>query len=122
MLTSLQVNNEDKCLRKETFIEFFSSKTEENQPRNGPKEHRIFLSNVPFGAKWQEIDDLFREHVGNVSCVEFFNENGTFTGRGVIEFASEAAAKNAVEKMHHYEYNGRKLVVAKVRIFKKLFL
>ena len=32
-------------------------------------------------------------------------------GCGILEFGSEADAKNAVEKMHRYDYKGRNLVV-----------
>ena len=62
--------------------------------------------------KWQEVKDLFRDNVGDVSYVELFNdENEKPRGCGILEFATEDLAKNAVEKMHRYEYKGRKLVV-----------
>ena len=62
--------------------------------------------------KWQEVKDLFRDNVGDVSYVELFNdENEKPRGCGILEFASEDLAKNAVDKMHRYEYKGRKLVV-----------
>ena len=62
--------------------------------------------------KWQEVKDLFRDNVGDVSYVELFNdENEKPRGCGILEFATEDLAKNAVDKMHRYEYKGRKLVV-----------
>ena len=32
--------------------------------RRAPPERRIFVSNIPFEMKWQEVKDLFREKVG----------------------------------------------------------
>ncbi len=62
--------------------------------------------------KWQEVKDLFRESVGDVSYVELFNdESDKPRGCGILEFATEELAKKAVEKMHRTEYRGRKLVV-----------
>jgi len=80
--------------------------------RRCPPERRIFVSNIPFEMKWQEVKDLFRENVGDVSYVELFSdENEKPRGCGILEFGSEADAKNAVEKMHRYDYKGRNLVV-----------
>ena len=38
-------------------------------------------------------------------------ENGKSRGCGIIEFPTEELAKLAVEKMHRYEYKGRKISV-----------
>ena len=78
--------------------------------RRAPPERRVFVSNIPFEMKWQEIKDLFRDNVGDVSYVELFNdENEKPRGCGILEFATDDLAKNAIEKMHRHEYKGRKL-------------
>ncbi len=62
--------------------------------------------------KWQEVKDLFKEQVGAVSYVNLFkDEQGQSRGCGILEFESSDNAKRAVEKMHRYEFKGRKLVV-----------
>ncbi len=59
------------------------------------------MSNIPFEMKWQEVKDMFRESVGDVTYVELFNdENDKPRGCGILEFASAELAKKAVEKMH----------------------
>ena len=69
--------------------------------RRAPPERRIFVSNIPFEMKWQEVKDLFRESVGDVTYVELFNdEDEKSRGCGILEFGSEELAKKAVEKMH----------------------
>ena len=40
--------------------------------RKGPADRRVFLNNLPFEAKWQDLKDLFRKEVGEVAFVELF--------------------------------------------------
>merc|ERR1712038_1862595 len=80
--------------------------------RRAPPERRIFVSNIPFEMKWQEVKDLFRDNVGDVSYVELFNdENDKPRGCGILEFSTEEMAKKAVDVMHRHEIKGRKMVV-----------
>lgn len=80
--------------------------------RRAPPDRRVFISNIPFEMKWQEVKDMFRDEVGDVTYVELFNdESGKARGCGILEFATEELAKKAVEKMHRHELRGRKLVV-----------
>ncbi|KAL1139576.1 hypothetical protein AAG570_006558, partial [Ranatra chinensis] len=84
----------------------------DRSPRNKKRGARIFVSNIPYEFRWQELKDLFREQVGEVSFVELFvDENDKPRGCGVIEFANPELAKEAVDKMHRYDIKGRKLVV-----------
>ncbi|XP_042875179.1 myelin expression factor 2-like [Penaeus japonicus] len=83
--------------------------------RRAPVERRIYVSNIPYEYKWQDLKDLFRKEVGEVSYVEMFNdENNRPRGCAVIEFESTELVQKAVEIMHRYELKGRKLVVKEV--------
>jgi len=80
--------------------------------RRGPTEKRVYVSNVPYETKWQEVKDLFKEKVGDVAFVELFNdEKGKPRGCGIVEFGDKETAKQAVDVMDKYEINGRKIVV-----------
>ena len=84
----------------------------ERKTKKGPPERRIFVSNLPFEMKWQEVKDLFRKEVGEVSYVELFDdESGKPRGAGVMEFNTADMAKKAIDKMHRFDYKGRKIVV-----------
>merc|ERR1719179_80431 len=84
----------------------------ERKTKRGPPERRIFVSNLPFEMKWQEGKDLFRKEVGEVSYVELFDdESGKPRGAGVMEFNTADMAKKAIDKMHRFDYKGRKIVV-----------
>ena len=48
----------------------FSSSKQGRAPRRAPVERRIFVSNISYEMKWQEIKDLFRDKVGDVSYVK----------------------------------------------------
>ena len=76
--------------------------------KRGPPEKRVFISNLPFDMKWQEVKDLFRREVGEVSYVELFDdESGKPRGAGVMEFNTVELTKKAIDTMHRYEFKGR---------------
>ena len=50
----------------------FSSSKQGRAPRRAPVERRIFVSNISYEMKWQEIKDLFRDKVGECTYVKLF--------------------------------------------------
>lgn len=71
----------------------------------------MFLS-IPYEFRWQDLKDLFRREVGDVSFVELFNdESGKPRGCGIVEFEKAESVAAALEKMNRYELSGRNLVV-----------
>ncbi|KAH0534296.1 myelin expression factor 2 [Cotesia glomerata] len=75
-------------------------------------ERRIYVSNIPYDFRWQDLKDLFRTEVGKVAHVELFtDENDKPRGCGIVEFEDSESVKVAVEKMHRFDIKGRKLVV-----------
>ncbi|XP_075225490.1 heterogeneous nuclear ribonucleoprotein rumpelstiltskin isoform X2 [Lycorma delicatula] len=87
----------------------------ERSPRDRKRnagDRRIYVSNIAYEYRWQELKDLFRQEVGEVSYVELFvDENDKPRGCGIVEFETPELAKKAVQKMHRYDLKGRKLVV-----------
>jgi len=80
--------------------------------KRGPVERRIFINNLPYESKWQDVKDLFRREVGEVNFVELFlDEQGRPRGAGIMEFATVDLAKKAIEKMNKHDFAGRKIVV-----------
>lgn len=74
---------------------------------------RIYVSNIPYDYRWQDLKDLFRRVLGSVVVhVELFHdENGKARGCGIVEFKDPDNVQKALEKMNRYEVNGRELVV-----------
>lgn len=94
----------------------FSSNTRDRSPvrerKKATGDKRVYVSNVAYESKWQDIKDLFRSQVGEVTYVALFtDENDKPRGCGIVEFESSELAAKAVEKMHRYDLKGRKLVV-----------
>ena len=85
-----------------------------NNNSNGdvPRSKRVYVANVPFDVKINELKDLFREKIGEVTyCTIFENEDGKSRGCGLIEFQDIPTAAKAIEIMHRSEFKNRELVV-----------
>ncbi|XP_031332311.1 myelin expression factor 2 isoform X2 [Photinus pyralis] len=73
---------------------------------------RVYVSNIPYEYRWQDMKDLFRKEVGDVSFVELFvDESDKPRGCGIVEFSDNASVKKCLEVMHRFELKGRKLVI-----------
>lgn len=73
---------------------------------------RIYVSNIPYEYRWQDLKDLFRKEVGDVAFVELFSdESNKPRGCGIVEFDKADSVGKALEKMNRFELNGRNLVV-----------
>ncbi|KAK6631463.1 hypothetical protein RUM44_005990 [Polyplax serrata] len=82
------------------------------RPRAGRTDCRVFVSNLPYDYRWQDLKDLFRKEIGEVAFVELFSdENDKSKGCGIVEFESTESVKKAIEKLHRYDIDGRKIIV-----------
>lgn len=73
---------------------------------------RVYVSNISYEYRWQDLKDLFREKVGDVAFVELFVDDGDKPkGCGIVEFSDSDSVKKCMEVMHRFELNGRKLVI-----------
>lgn len=74
--------------------------------------NRVYVSNIPYEYRWQDMKDLFRSQVGDVQFVELFvDDNDKPKGCGIVEFSDSSCVKKCLEVMQRYEVKGRKLVV-----------
>eukprot|EP00928_Gymnodinium_smaydae_P027368 TRINITY_DN21190_c0_g1_i2.p1 TRINITY_DN21190_c0_g1~~TRINITY_DN21190_c0_g1_i2.p1 ORF type:complete len:411 (+),score=42.62 TRINITY_DN21190_c0_g1_i2:55-1233(+) len=78
----------------------------------------VFVGNLPFDVKWQEIKDVFRE-CGDVEHVELMTEGGEKGGRSkgcaIVSFRSREDAERAVEELHDVDLHGRPMLVREDR-------
>lgn len=74
--------------------------------------NRVYVSNISYDNRWQDLKDLFRSQVGEVAFVEMFvDENEKFKGSAIVEFSDPASVKKCMEVMHRFDLKGRKLVI-----------
>jgi len=81
--------------------------------RDGPAAPgcRVFVRNLPFSTKWQELKDKFRD-AGHVSRVDIkTNEDGRSKGFGTVTFESPEDAKRAVAQFNGMRLDGREVEV-----------
>lgn len=73
---------------------------------------RVYVSNIPYEYRWQDLKDLFRSQVGDVQFVELFiDENDKSRGCGIVEFSDLASVKKCLEVMQRFEVKTRKLII-----------
>jgi len=88
------------------------SKDRDRSGGDAKNTRRVYVSNIPYEYRWQDLKDLFRREVSDVSFVELFNdESGKPRGCGIVEFDKQDGVKQCLEKMNRFELNGRNLVV-----------
>jgi RNA recognition motif-containing protein len=73
---------------------------------------RVYVSNIPYEYRWQDLKDLFRSQVGDVQFVELFvDENDKSRGCGIVEFSDSQCVKKCLEVMQRFEVKTRKLII-----------
>lgn len=73
---------------------------------------RVYVSNIPYEYRWQDLKDLFRSQVGDVAFVELFvDEHDKPRGCGIVEFSDPQSVKKCLDVMHRFELKGRKIVI-----------
>ncbi|XP_050306212.1 myelin expression factor 2 isoform X2 [Anthonomus grandis grandis] len=74
--------------------------------------NRVYVSNIPYEFRWQDMKDLFREQVGDVAFVEMYvDENDKPKGCGIVEFTDNSSVRKCLDVMQRYEVKKRKLVI-----------
>lgn len=89
-----------------------NNNNDRERSRDSRPTNRIYVSNIPYEFRWQDLKDLCRQQVGDVTFVEMFNdESGKPRGCGIVEFKDTNCVVLAMEKLNRHEINGRHLVI-----------
>jgi RNA recognition motif-containing protein len=79
------------------------------------QNRRVYVGNLSWDVAWQDLKDHMRE-AGEVLHAEVITEhNGRSKGCGIVEFATEDAAKEAITTLTDTELNGRMIFVREDR-------
>ncbi len=72
----------------------------------------IFVANLSFQTKEEELEQLFAEY-GEVESVKIITDrySGRSKGYGFVEMPADEDALKAIEALNEKEHNGRNLVV-----------
>ena len=76
----------------------------------------IFVSNIPFAAKPEDIRQLF-EPYGDVGRVNLITdrETGRPRGFGFVEMPNASEAQRAIEELQNVKMQGRQLTINEAR-------
>ncbi|GAA6051354.1 hypothetical protein JCM3770_004498 [Rhodotorula araucariae] len=79
------------------------------------KECRVYVGNLAFGVKWNDLKDFMRE-AGNVVFAEIMLlPNGMSKGCGVVEFSQPEEAQRAIRELSDQQLLGRPLFIREDR-------
>jgi RNA recognition motif-containing protein len=72
----------------------------------------IYVANIPFKASEAELKELFEQH-GEVTSVKIILDKETQRSRGFgfVEMADSDGAKQAIQELNGYSFQGKNLVV-----------
>ena len=76
----------------------------------------IYVANISFKASEGELKQLFEQH-GEVSSAKIIMDKLTNRSRGFgfIEMADSEAAKQAIQELNGYNFQGKELIVNEAR-------
>ncbi|XP_073251535.1 myelin expression factor 2-like [Porites lutea] len=86
------------------------------QSGSGGKECRVYVWNLPYSVKWQDLKD-FMKKVGDVGYVDIIEDShGKSKGCGIVEFRHKDDAEKAIKELHGTEFKGRSIHIREDRI------
>lgn len=78
-------------------------------PKKGAPTYKVFVKNLPWSVKWQDLKDLCKEY-GTVIRVDLAQKNGRSQGYCTIEFADKESQETCINNLNDHELEGRVLV------------
>ncbi|KAJ3217950.1 hypothetical protein HDU67_006978 [Dinochytrium kinnereticum] len=74
---------------------------------------QVFVGNLPYSTRWQDLKDLFRPHGLNPIHADILSEPGTgrSKGCGIVRFAAREEAERAVANANGTNVAGRNIIV-----------
>ncbi|GAA5903696.1 hypothetical protein JCM6882_003389 [Rhodosporidiobolus microsporus] len=83
--------------------------------KRSKKECRVYVGNLAYGVKWNDLKDFMRE-AGNVVFSEIMMlPNGMSKGCGVVEFSEPEEAQRAIRELNDQQLLGRPLFIREDR-------
>ena len=88
-----------------------ASVTVEHRGETVTVARRLYVGNLSYRVRWQELKDLFKP-CGNVVYADVQEDRyGRSAGCGIVEFSTAQEAADAMLQMHDHDLQGRKIFV-----------
>lgn len=93
-----------------------SPRRRNDKPRTFMGGRRVVVRNIPYEVRWQELKDMFRKDIGDVTYVEMLETpDGKSKGVAVVEFRDPEHAKKAIDEYHQKKIHDRAIIVREER-------
>lgn len=89
---------------------FNDDKGRVNADNPNPKKNRVFIGNVPWAYKWQDLKDLCSKY-GTITRSDIALKDGRSNGYGCVVFSTAEDAEKCVEGLVGEVVDGRELIV-----------
>mmetsp|Transcript_4571 Transcript_4571/g.6675 ORF Transcript_4571/g.6675 Transcript_4571/m.6675 type:complete len:383 (+) Transcript_4571:76-1224(+) len=76
---------------------------------------RVYVGNLSYDTSWKDLKDFVNREIGDVKHADVMKDNGRSKGYGIVEFGSARSAREACDKLHGAELQGRPLNVREDR-------
>ncbi|CAG8707493.1 4037_t:CDS:2, partial [Dentiscutata heterogama] len=80
-----------------------------NNSNTNLQRQQLFVGNLPFRVRWQDLKDLFRKAGTVLRADVAMGYDNRSKGHGTVLFGSLEDAKNAIAIFNHYNWQGRSL-------------
>lgn len=104
----------DGRARSTKRAERLAQKEDDDTDDEGSADRRVYVGNLPWSVKWQELKDHMRA-AGEVERAVVLESNGRSKGCGIVTYATEEEAQRAIEMLNDSELEGRKIFVREDR-------
>tara|TARA_Y100001980_G_C14550762_1_gene333529 strand:- start:511 stop:1863 length:1353 start_codon:yes stop_codon:yes gene_type:complete len=90
----------------------FESDSNNNQRNSRPSGHKLFVGGLAKSVDTNKLKELFSKHGDVVDAIVMTDkETGNSRGFGFVTYSGKASAITAVNELHKFELNGRKITV-----------
>ena len=90
----------------------FEESGSNNQRNDRPKGAKLFIGGLPRSIDTVRLKEIFSKHGEVIDAIVMTDkETGNSRGFGFVTFTGKASAKSAIEELHKFEFDGRKITV-----------
>ncbi|ORZ17137.1 hypothetical protein BCR42DRAFT_413994 [Absidia repens] len=86
-----------------------------NTPHSTTQVRQLFVGNLPFRVRWQDLKDLFRKAGQVLRADVALSFDNRSKGHGTVLFATIEDAQSAIDMLHNCKWHGRTLEVREDR-------
>ncbi|KAG2208687.1 hypothetical protein INT47_007786 [Mucor saturninus] len=105
------MDENDGSLYQEEANELLADLLNPTKPKNQTQVRQLFIGNLPFRVRWQDIKDQFRKAGQVIRADVALNFDNRSKGHGTVLFATIEDAQKAIDMFDNFKWLGRVIEV-----------